>query len=122
MKKKSVFNILKIIFSLAFILFILYYFFGKNSDSLQEHLKDRVKIEFVLLSMIFGGLAYISRGLRWVALVDAIGYNTSKKNAIAAVSIGYFTNLFSQELVRFLDAPLYIKQTIFLLKNFLEPY
>ena len=94
MKKKSFFYILKIIFSLAFIFFILYYFFGKNSDSLQEHLKDRVKIEFVILSMIFGGLAYVSRGLRWVALVDAINYNTSKKNAIAAVSIGYFTNLF----------------------------
>ena len=44
--------------------------------------------------MVFGGWAYISRGLRWIVLIDALGYNSTKLNSIAAVSVGYFTNLF----------------------------
>ena len=93
MNKKKVLNILKAIFSFAFIFFILYYFFGKNTESLQ---RDLLKVDYlyVILSMIFGGWAYVNRGLRWIVLIDALGYKTSKINSISAVSIGYFTNLF----------------------------
>ena len=51
-------------------------------------------MSWVVLSMIFGACAYISRGLRWILLIDALGYKSSKINSIASVSIGYFTNLF----------------------------
>ena len=44
--------------------------------------------------MIFGGLAIVSRGIRWIVLIDALGYKSSKPNAIAAVAVMYFTNLF----------------------------
>ena len=55
---------------------------------------QKVDWKWVVLSMIFGGLAYISRGLRWIVLIDALGYTSSKLNSISAVSVGYFTNMF----------------------------
>jgi uncharacterized protein (TIRG00374 family) len=48
----------------------------------------------VILSMIFGGWAYVNRGLRWIVLIDALGYKSSKINSVSAVSVGYFTNMF----------------------------
>jgi len=47
-----------------------------------------------MLSFIFGGWAYVNRGLRWIVLIDALGYKSSKLNSVAAVSVGYLTNLF----------------------------
>ena len=93
MNKKSIINILKVVFSITFVILILNYFFGKNSESLQ---RDLLKVDYVyvFMSMVFGGLAYVSRGFRWIILIDAIGYKTSKTNSVSAVSIGYFTNLF----------------------------
>tara|TARA_B100000674_G_scaffold26072_1_gene18235 strand:+ start:4974 stop:5927 length:954 start_codon:yes stop_codon:yes gene_type:complete len=74
-------------------IFILYYFFGKNSESLQ---RDLLKVDYlyVILSMVFGAWAYVNRGFRWIVLIDALGYKTSKTNSVSAVSVGYFTNLF----------------------------
>ena len=91
--KNKILNLVKILFSLAFMVFIIYYFFGKNSESLQ---RDLVKLDYtyIILSMIFGAWAYVNRGLRWIVLIDALGYKTSKLNSVSAVSVGYFTNLF----------------------------
>jgi len=94
MNRKSIFNSIKVIFSFAFMAFILYYFFGKNSDSLQRDLLKEVDYLYVFLSMLFGGWAYVNRGLRWIILIDALGFKTSKINSVSAVSVGYFTNLF----------------------------
>ena len=86
-------HILKIIFSATFMLIIIYYFLGKNPDSVIRDLQ-LVDYRFVILSFIFGAWAYINRGLRWIVLIDALGYKSSKLNSVAAVSVGYFTNLF----------------------------
>ena len=95
--KKRIFNFLKIILSLLFIGWFFNHFF-LNNDALVEDIFVIVsswdKFIFVILSMIFGALAYVSRGLRWVGLIDALGYKTSKINSISAVSVGYFTNVF----------------------------
>jgi len=93
MNEKNGLNFIKVILSVAFISFILYYFFGKNSDSIQ---RDLLKVDYlyVILSMIFGAWAYVNRGIRWLVLIDALGYKTSKINSVSAVSVGYFTNLF----------------------------
>ena len=91
--KNKILNLVKILSSFAFMVFIIYYFFGKNSESLK---RDLLKVEYIyiILSMIFGAWAYINRGLRWIVLIDALGYKTSKINSVSAVSVGYFTNLF----------------------------
>jgi len=91
--RNRIFNLVKILFSFLFMVFIIYYFFGKNSESLK---RDLLKVEYIyiILSMIFGGWAYVNRGLRWIVLINALGYKTSKINSVSAVSVGYFTNLF----------------------------
>ena len=94
MNKKIALKVLKYIASLGFAVGILYLLF-KNQDpvALVEEIQ-KVDWKWVVLSMIFGGLAYISRGLRWIVLIDALGYKSSKLNSISAVSVGYFTNMF----------------------------
>ncbi len=94
MNRKVLLKILKYIASLGFAFGILYLLF-KNQDpvKLVEEIQ-KVDGKWVVLSMIFGGWAYISRGLRWISLIDALGYKSSKWNSISAVSVGYFTNMF----------------------------
>ena len=67
----------------------------KNQDPIQL-IKEIQKVDgkWVFLSMFFGGWAYVSRGLRWIVLIDALGYNSTKLNSVSAVSVGYFTNMF----------------------------
>jgi len=92
--KKIIFKILKYITSLVFAFGIIYLLF-KNQDPVQL-IKEIQKVDgkWVFLSMFFGGWAYVSRGLRWIVLIDALGYRSTKLNSVSAVSIGYFTNMF----------------------------
>jgi len=92
--KKTILKIVKYIASLGFAFGIVYLLF-KNQDPVQL-VKEIQKVDgkWVLLSMVFGGWAYVSRGLRWIVLIDALGYKSSKLNSISAVSVGYFTNMF----------------------------
>jgi hypothetical protein len=57
----------------------------------------------ITLTFIMGLLAIISRGLRWIILLEPMGYTASKFMAICAVAFGYLSNTFvprSGELVR----------------------
>ena len=94
MNKKIIFKILKYIASLSFAFGIIFLLF-KNQDPAQL-IKEIQKVDgkWVFFSMIFGGWAYVSRGLRWIVLIDALGYKSTKLNSVSAVSIGYFTNMF----------------------------
>ena len=94
MNKKVLLKVLKYIASLGLAFGILYLLF-KNQDPVRlvEEIQ-KVNGKWVVLSMIFGGWAYVSRGLRWIVLIDALGYKSSKWNSISAVSVGYFTNMF----------------------------
>jgi uncharacterized protein (TIRG00374 family) len=93
-KKNTFLKILKYIASLGFAFGIIYLLF-KNQDPIKlvEEIR-KVDSKWVALSMIFGGWAYVSRGLRWIVLIDALGYTSTKLNSVAAVSVGYFTNMF----------------------------
>ena len=93
MNKKSILNLLKATASFVFMIGILYYSFGRNPEIIQRDLL-KVNYIYVFLSMIFGAIAYVNRGLRWIVLIDALGYKASKLNSIASVSVGYLTNLF----------------------------
>ena len=86
--------ILKYIASLSFAGLIIYILF-RNQDpvALVEKILE-VDFGWVILSMIFGCWAYVNRGLRWIVLIDALGYKSSKINSVSAVSVGYFTNMF----------------------------
>jgi glycosyltransferase 2 family protein len=86
--------ILKYIASLSFAGLIIYLLF-RNQDpvALIEKISE-VEFGWVILSMIFGGWAYVNRGLRWIVLINALGYQSSKMNSVSSVSVGYFTNMF----------------------------
>ena len=86
--------ILKYIASLSFAGLIIYILF-RNQDpvALVEKILE-VEFGWVILSMIFGGWAYVNRGIRWIVLINALGYKSSKINSVSAVSVGYFTNMF----------------------------
>ena len=74
--------ILKYIASLSFAGLIIYILF-RNQDpvALVEKISE-VDFGWVILSMIFGGWAYVNRGLRWIVLIDALGYKSSKINSV----------------------------------------
>ena len=73
---------------------ILMYFAFKNQDLSEIVGKmSSINIKWIFISFLFGALAIISRGLRWVILIDALGYKVSKKNSIHTVAIGYLTNI-----------------------------
>ena len=70
-------------------------YFAFRDQNLSEIVYKLVGIEYkyIIISILFGALALISRGLRWVYLVESLGYSSSKKNAINSVAVGYLTNI-----------------------------
>ena len=67
-------------------------FKNQNPKTLLQQLKN-VNYWWVVGSIVFGFIAILSRGLRWVILLNNLGYSSSKLNSIYAVAIGYFTNI-----------------------------
>ena len=93
-KKNIPLLILKYIASLSFAGLIIYFLFRNQDPAALIEKISEVEIGWVFLSIICGGWAYINRGMRWIVLIDALGYKSSKLNSISSVSVGYFTNLF----------------------------
>ncbi|MCB0760635.1 MAG: flippase-like domain-containing protein [Flavobacteriales bacterium] len=57
----------------------------------------------IALSFLLGYLAIVSRGLRWLMLLEPMGYHPKKWNSIHSVAFAYFANTFvprSGELAR----------------------
>ncbi len=52
----------------------------------------RANYWYVLASMIMGWLAFVSRGFRWVYLIEPMGFKVNKWNSVHSVTVGYFTN------------------------------
>ena len=84
--------------ALKYLLFIgiggfLFYMAFKNTelDKLIEDFK-KAKYEYVLLSMLMGFLAFVSRGIRWTYLLEPIGYKVNTWRSIHSISMGYFMN------------------------------
>ena len=67
-------------------------FKNQNPKTLVAQLKN-VNYLWVILSMFFGFMAIVSRGLRWVILLQNLNFSAGKLNSIYAVAIGYFTNI-----------------------------
>tara|TARA_B100001093_G_C26860639_1_gene1030102 strand:- start:45710 stop:46732 length:1023 start_codon:yes stop_codon:yes gene_type:complete len=94
MNNSVVSKILKYLLSIILTTIIIYFLFEHQDPAELVNKLKTVEFNWIVLSMIFGACAYVSRGLRWKIMLEAINYKTSNINNIAAVSIGYFTNLF----------------------------
>lgn len=66
----------------------------KNTDPQQlwDDLK-KADYTYVLLSMLMGYIAIVSRGIRWLLLLEPMGYKAKFWNSIHSVSVLYIVNL-----------------------------
>ncbi len=94
--KKTFFNVLKVTFFLGLGLFFIWLFMHNlTSDEKKEIYNSFINANYfwILVSFVFAILSHISRTLRWMILLEPMGYVPRKKNAFLAIMIGYFANL-----------------------------
>jgi uncharacterized membrane protein YbhN (UPF0104 family) len=72
--------------------FFLYLAFRQTEWSQLIDDLQQADYRYVLISMLMGYAAFISRGMRWNLLLEPLGKKANTWNAIHAVSIGYFAN------------------------------
>lgn len=53
----------------------------------------KANYSYIIISMTMGYLAFVSRGMRWVLLLEPLGKKPNTWNAINSVTIGYLANL-----------------------------
>ena len=75
----------------CFLLFVA--FRGIDSKNLQEVFKS-IPLKWVFLSMLFGYLAFVFRGLRWYLLIKPLGFRPRLFDLINAIAFGYLFNSF----------------------------
>jgi len=70
-------------------------YFAFKDQNLPDIISKLSSIEYkwLIISILFGALAFVSRGLRWICLINALGYQASRKNSINSVAVGYLTNI-----------------------------
>ena len=87
-------TVLKYTLFIAIALFLLYLAFrGTNFDELIENL-SQADYTWVIISIAMGYAALISRGYRWLLLLEPIGYKPRVWSSISAVGFGYMFNIF----------------------------
>ena len=91
--RKGILQTLKFIAFFAVGLLLLWFAF-RNIDfsKLWAELKE-ADYSWLLLSVLFGLFAFISRARRWVLLVNPLGFKPSTRNAFYALMTGYLANL-----------------------------
>jgi len=92
MSKKLISIIKYSIFFFIGIALIFLVFKDADPSKMLNDLKQ-AEYKYIILSFVMGYLAYISRGYRWLLLLEPMGYKAKAMNAINSVSITYFTNL-----------------------------
>lgn len=63
-----------------------------NFNRLAADLKE-ADYSWLLLSVLFGFIAYVSRARRWVLLINPLGYHPTLKNSFYSLMTGYLANL-----------------------------
>jgi glycosyltransferase 2 family protein len=91
--RKGILQTLKFIAFLAVGVLLLWFAF-RNIDfsKLWAELKE-ADYSWLLLSVLFGLFAFISRARRWVLLINPLGFNPSTRNAFYSLMTGYLANL-----------------------------
>jgi uncharacterized protein (TIRG00374 family) len=91
--RKGILQTLKFLVFFAVGLVLLWFAFRSvNFTKLWGELRE-ADYSWLLLSVFFGLLAFISRARRWVLLVNPLGFKPSTRNAFYALMTGYLANL-----------------------------
>lgn len=91
MKRKIIKAFNFFIFLAIGILLLYLAFKGVNFDTLVHDLKQ-ANYYWVLLSLVFAFIGYISRAYRWKLLIEPLNYNPPVKNVFYALMFGYLAN------------------------------
>ncbi len=92
--KDTIKKVVKYILFIAIALLLLYLAFrGTNFDEVVDHLKQ-ADYTWIVISIFMGYAAVISRGYRWLLLLEPLGYKPRVWSSIHAVSFGYMFNIF----------------------------
>lgn len=91
--RKGIIQTLKFVAFLAVGILLLWFAF-RNVDfqRLKADLKE-ADYSWLLLSVLFGFFAYVSRARRWVLLINPLGFHPSIRNSFYALMTGYLANL-----------------------------
>ena len=91
--RKGILQTLKFIAFLAVGIVLLWFaFLNVDFTRLAADLKE-ADYSWLLLSVLFGLFAFISRARRWVLLINQLGFNPSLRNSFYALMTGYLVNL-----------------------------
>ncbi len=91
--RKGILQTLKFIAFLAVGIVLLWFAFRDvNFTRLVADLKE-ANYSWLLLSVLFGLFAFVSRARRWVLLVNPLGFKPSLRNAFYALMTGYLANI-----------------------------
>ncbi len=91
--RKGILQTIKFIAFLVIGVVLLFLAFSNvNFNRLAADLKE-ANYSWLLLSVLFGFIAFVSRARRWVLLVNPLGYHPSLKNAFYSLMTGYLANL-----------------------------
>lgn len=96
MTKKQFVKLLKTVLPLLLGVYLTWFIFHSMSEeALRFFYKSINEANYflVLLSLIFGGLAYYARAKRWQYTLDPLGFKTNAWNRYHAMMIGYVVNL-----------------------------
>lgn len=89
---KKILEVVKFFLFLSLAIVLLFFAFKDMAFSaLWESLKNANYL-WVLPSLVFAFLAYISRAIRWKMLIEPLGYQISSKKTFYALMIGYTAN------------------------------
>jgi uncharacterized protein (TIRG00374 family) len=85
-------KILRFIGFLAIALLLLYFAFkGISIENIFNDLKT-VKYSWVLLSLVFAFIAYLSRAYRWNLIIEALNYKPPFASTFYSLMVGYLAN------------------------------
>jgi uncharacterized protein (TIRG00374 family) len=91
--RKGILQTLKFLAFFAVGLTLLWFAFRNvKFDVLIAELKV-ANYSWILLSVLFGFIAFVSRARRWVLLINPLGFNPSLKNSFYALMTGYLANV-----------------------------
>ena len=89
-------TILKIFIPLTLGITFIYLTVDITSDKERKFIfaaLNNADLNYIGLSLFFGALSHLSRGYRWLFLLNPMGYKPKLSNAILTVFIGYLANL-----------------------------
>ena len=96
MTKKTILTLVKTVLPLLLGVYLIWVFFTGMSEEAKLLFYKAIREAnyfWIILSMILGFIAFLSRAYRWKYVLEPIGFNTKFWNRYHAVMIGYLINL-----------------------------